>query len=84
MILPVRCYTCGKVLGNLTTRWAEHRERHLDDGWLPFFERYGIRRYCCRRVLMSQVPDPNHSNPHALPPSVVASKDKVGNMFLAR
>lgn len=84
MILPVRCYTCGKVLGNLTARWAEHRERCSGDEWLPFFERYGIKRYCCRRVLMAQVPDPNHSRLYDLPPSVVVSSDKVGNMFLAR
>lgn len=83
MLLPIRCYTCGKVLANLTTPWMK---QHQTDGnnWQCFFEKYKIQRYCCKRVLMSQVPDPNHAKYHKLPPSIVLSNDKVSNMFLAR
>lgn len=83
MLLPIRCYTCGKVLANLTTPWMKQRQTD-DDNWQSFFEKYNIKRYCCKRVLMAQVPDPNHTKDHKLHPSIVLSDDKVSNMFLAR
>lgn len=84
MILPIRCYTCGKVLANLTDAWQAYREKYGDDQWQPFFERHRIQRYCCKRVLMAQVPDPNYEKQHALPPSITLSTDRVRNLFLAR
>ena len=84
MILPVRCYTCGKVLANLTTHWEYHKKQYGDNEWKPFFEKHHILRYCCKRVLMTQVSDPNYERQYAPPPSIVIADDKVGNMFLAR
>lgn len=84
MILPIRCYTCGKVLANLTNQWEQYKKENHDDDWLPFFQRYHIQRYCCKRVLMAQVPDPNHSIRHVLPPSINIPQDKIRNMFIAR
>lgn len=84
MILPIRCYTCGKVLANLTKQWEQYKQDNNNDNWLPFFQKYNIQRYCCKRVLLSHVPDPNHNKHYTLPPSIVISSDKVCNMFLAR
>lgn len=84
MLLPIRCYTCGKVLANLTQQWERYRMEHGDDNWLPFFQRYNIQRYCCKRVLMSQVPDPNQDRQYILPASITISNDKASNMFIAR
>lgn len=87
MLLPIRCYTCGKVLGNLTTAWERHKKQlgnQKEEEWMTFFQTYRIERYCCRRVLMTQVADPNHQQNYQLPPSITISQDKVGNMFLAR
>lgn len=83
MILPIRCYTCGKVLANLTLVWEQYKKEHSDDYKL-FFEKYNIQRYCCKRVLMAQVPDPNYTNTFVLPSSVTLSNEKISNMFLAR
>jgi len=53
MIVPVRCFTCGAVIGHLweefIKRWknGEDPERILDD--------LGVTRYCCRRMLLSHV-----------------------------
>ena len=44
---PVRCYTCGKVLGHLYDR--VNRSQNLSELW----ERLGVRRYCCKRTLMT-------------------------------
>lgn len=84
MILPVRCYTCGKVLANLTNQWIQHKEQYNDDNWKLFFDKYKIQRYCCKRVIMSQVSDPNHDKIYQLPSSITISNDKIGNMFIAR
>ncbi|UCG36512.1 MAG: DNA-directed RNA polymerase subunit N [Candidatus Bathyarchaeota archaeon] len=53
MIVPVRCFTCGKVIGdkweNFATRVKEGEDagRVLDD--------LGVERYCCRRMLLSHI-----------------------------
>lgn len=51
MLIPVRCFSCGKVVG---------------DAWLPYLdllaegkteaqalEQLHIKRYCCRRMLLA-------------------------------
>lgn len=83
MLLPIRCYTCGKVLANLTTQWEQYQKESPND-WKLFFEKYKIQRYCCKRIFMTQVPDPNHSKTFMLPSSITLSKNKISNMFLAR
>jgi len=51
MIIPVRCFTCGKVVGSLwepfvtRTRAGESPRTVLDE--------LGVKRYCCRRMLLS-------------------------------
>ena len=53
MLLPIRCFTCGKVIGHL---WKELKEKVKgDDDFQKFFEEKGIRRYCCRQVLMTSL-----------------------------
>ncbi|ABO09516.1 DNA-directed RNA polymerase subunit N [Pyrobaculum calidifontis] len=53
MIIPVRCFTCGKPLGHLYAVFkkrvlaGEHPGRVLDE--------LGVVRYCCRRTLMAHV-----------------------------
>lgn len=53
MIIPVRCFTCGKVIGHLYEEYARRTEagepaqKVLDD--------LKLERYCCRRMLLSHV-----------------------------
>lgn len=52
-MIPVRCFTCGKVLGSLYDDYkgrvakGEPRGQALDG--------LGLRRYCCRRMLLTHV-----------------------------
>jgi len=53
MIIPVRCFTCGKVIGNkwdtyLDLLQADYSERDALDA-------LGLHRYCCRRMVMCHV-----------------------------
>lgn len=51
MIIPVRCFTCGRVIGHL---WETYTKR-VAGGENPgkVLDDLGVRRYCCRRMLLS-------------------------------
>ena len=53
MIIPVRCFTCGKVIGNKWHRYllllSEKKEP------LEIFKELGLNRYCCRRMIITHV-----------------------------
>lgn len=53
MIIPVRCFTCGKVIGSLYDQYR----RRVDQGENPaeVLDSLGLRRYCCRRMLITHV-----------------------------
>ena len=52
MIIPVRCFTCGKVIGNIWNKYNElieiqSVEKTLDD--------LKLNRICCRRMIITHV-----------------------------
>lgn len=54
MIIPVRCFSCGKVIGNL---WNIYQEMVVDQE-IPegeALDQLGLKKYCCRRMLLSHV-----------------------------
>ncbi len=53
VLVPVRCFTCGAPLGHL---WEEFKKR-VEQGEDPekVLDSLGVRRYCCRRMLISHV-----------------------------
>ena len=53
MLLPVRCFTCNKVIGNLSKPY----NKALEEGQRPeeIFKNLGLKRYCCRRMLLTDV-----------------------------
>ena len=53
MIIPVRCFTCGKVTGN---KWESYqallKEGKSENETLDIL---GLKRYCCRRMMLTHV-----------------------------
>ncbi|MEM3395882.1 MAG: DNA-directed RNA polymerase subunit N [Thermoplasmata archaeon] len=51
MIIPVRCFTCGKVIGS----YYEVFKRRVESGEKPgeVLDSLGLKRYCCRRMLLT-------------------------------
>ena len=52
MIIPVRCFTCGKVIGNLWNKYnflkkEKSVEEALDD--------LKLHKMCCRRMMITHV-----------------------------
>ena len=53
MIIPVRCFTCGKVIGHLYEEFSRRVEAGEDSA--KVLDELGLQRYCCRRMLLSHV-----------------------------
>ena len=53
MLIPVRCFTCNKVIGN---KWEAY-EKGLKDGKTEkeILDELKLTRYCCRRMLLTHV-----------------------------
>tara|TARA_B100000686_G_scaffold354597_1_gene465718 strand:- start:4118 stop:4369 length:252 start_codon:yes stop_codon:yes gene_type:complete len=52
MLIPVRCFTCGKVIGHLEDVFKDLSKK-MDTK--DVFDKLGIRRICCKRMLISHV-----------------------------
>ena len=61
MIIPVRCFTCGKPINDKYTEYKELKNKILDtsnnkeEEKKKIFDSLGIHRYCCRRMITSHV-----------------------------
>ena len=54
MIIPVRCFTCGKVVGD---KWEQYMrlltDSHMNEA--EALDSLKLERYCCRRMLLTHV-----------------------------
>jgi DNA-directed RNA polymerase subunit N len=53
MIIPIRCFSCGKPIAHL---WEQYKER-VSKGEEPakVLDELGLERYCCRAMFLGQV-----------------------------
>ena len=53
MIIPVRCFTCGRLIGDKWEEFAKSAKggEHPKD----ILDNMGLTRYCCRRMLLSHI-----------------------------
>jgi DNA-directed RNA polymerase subunit N len=50
-MVPVRCFTCGKVVGE---HWEEYKARVAEgEDSSDVLDDLGLERACCRRMLVS-------------------------------
>jgi DNA-directed RNA polymerase subunit N len=64
MIIPVRCFTCGRVISDLyedfVKRYDDYKKA-METGEKPketpkqILDDLGLERYCCRRMLLTHV-----------------------------
>jgi DNA-directed RNA polymerase subunit N (RpoN/RPB10) len=70
MIIPIRCFTCGKVIADKVDYYNKEVEKlklegkqnqeemykHFDDiHTKEILDKLGLTRYCCRRNLISNI-----------------------------
>jgi len=53
MIIPVRCFSCGFLIGDKWEDFAKRVKEGEDAG--KVLDNLGVKRYCCRRMLLSHV-----------------------------
>ncbi|MDG6222641.1 MAG: DNA-directed RNA polymerase subunit N [Candidatus Bathyarchaeota archaeon] len=53
MIIPVRCFTCGKLVADV---WEDFNKR-VQSGEDPkkVLDSLGVTRYCCRRMVLGHI-----------------------------
>lgn len=64
MIIPVRCFTCGKIIGPAYEEYKIRMEQYnnaIEAGEKPketpkqILDDVGVDRYCCRRMILAHV-----------------------------
>lgn len=53
MIIPVRCFSCGSLIGDKWDEFAKRVKEGEDPGRV--LDSLGVKRYCCRRMLLGHV-----------------------------
>lgn len=54
MIIPVRCFTCGRVIGSDFEKWTARTAQGEDPK--EVLDDLRVDRFCCRRMILSHVP----------------------------
>jgi len=53
MIIPIRCWSCGKPIAHL---WEQFQEKALkEEDKKKALDELGLERYCCRAIFMGHV-----------------------------
>ncbi|OIO64898.1 DNA-directed RNA polymerase subunit N [Candidatus Woesearchaeota archaeon CG_4_10_14_0_2_um_filter_57_5] len=53
MIIPVRCFSCGKPVGHL---WEEYKTRtKKGEDAKQVMDELGLERYCCRGLFLGHI-----------------------------
>jgi DNA-directed RNA polymerase subunit N len=53
MIIPIRCWSCGKPIAHL---WEKYKQRcQKGDERKKVLDDLGLSRYCCRQMFLGQV-----------------------------
>jgi DNA-directed RNA polymerase subunit N len=53
MLKPIRCFTCGSLVGDKYDIFTEHVKAGNDPG--DVLDSLGVKRYCCRRMILANV-----------------------------
>ncbi|MCS7134439.1 MAG: DNA-directed RNA polymerase subunit N [Candidatus Pacearchaeota archaeon] len=53
MIIPIRCFSCGKPIAHLWEKFKEKVEKGEDPG--KVLDELGLERYCCRAMFLGHV-----------------------------
>ena len=52
MIIPVRCFSCGKPIGHL---WEDFKKRVAEgEPKKKVLDELGLERFCCRSIFLGQ------------------------------
>lgn len=52
MIMPVRCFSCGKPISHL---WEDFKKRSKSEDPSKVLNDLGVKKYCCRGVFVGHI-----------------------------
>ncbi|MHA1911699.1 MAG: DNA-directed RNA polymerase subunit N [Candidatus Kariarchaeaceae archaeon] len=56
MLIPIRCFTCGKTIAHVYEEFVKRtREGSEQEDPKEVLDDLGIKRICCRRMLVTHV-----------------------------
>jgi len=59
MLIPIRCFTCGKVIGNKWDKYLKYQQelkkKNEKDVIKKSLDKLELNRYCCRRMFLSHI-----------------------------
>ena len=53
MIIPIRCFSCGKPIGHLWESYKEKLEKNEEPK--KALDELGLERYCCRALFLGHI-----------------------------
>jgi len=65
MIIPVRCYSCGKVIGNLYEQYQQLLNEDYTEA--EALDALRLDRFCCRRMILSHIDLIDDLIPYSVP-----------------
>jgi DNA-directed RNA polymerase I, II, and III subunit RPABC5 len=65
MIIPVRCYSCGKVVGNLYEDYRSLLDKDYTES--EALDALNLKRYCCRRMVLAHLELAEELIPYSVP-----------------
>ena len=75
-IIPIRCFTCGKVLANKWEKFCEYEDKVLA------FKELNIERYCCKRILLTTIDTFDVTSKYTELPDIVSLKLERSNNII--
>ena len=63
MMIPIRCWTCGKPIGDKYEEFLQ--QVSTGKGAAQELDELGLHRYCCRRMFLSQADLMHEIKPYA-------------------
>ena len=84
MIIPVRCFTCGKVTGNKYNQYKELLAAGMQ--FENIMKEIGMTRMCCKRIFHTHVDCAEEFSKYTQLPTTVSRTSSVDNsrQYIAR
>ena len=55
MIIPIRCWSCGKPIAHLWEEYQQRLEKEGEENRKKILDDLGLERYCCRALFLGHV-----------------------------
>lgn len=82
MIIPVRCFTCGKVIGNLEKPFNDLKNAGMEIQ--NIYQELGIKKICCKRMLFTHVDVESQMAQYTELPEKVHRTENIDNQRIFR